>query len=139
CEVRLSSFVVRLHDPSTADNFVATVEDRCLAWSDRSLRFVKNDTCPCVGKWMDRRGSRVMTIADFNVGADRFRRLIERDPVDALRDKLRRLKFVRLADDDLILCAFDLNNVQRLLVRDTEATSLTDRVSMNSRMLANRL
>ena len=60
---------------------------------------------------MDRRGGRIVAIANFNLRSDRLSRLIKRDPVHAFREKLDRLKLFDVADDDLVPGPLDLNDV----------------------------
>ena len=72
-----------------------------------------------------------MPVADLYVGTYRSGRLVERNPIHTLRNKLDRFQALRFADDDLILCTLDLHDVERLLVGDAQAPTLADRVAMN--------
>src|SRR4030095_4991269 len=79
-----------------------------------------------------RRG--IVTVSNFHICTNGFGRLVERDPIDSLRNKLARLQALHFTDDDLVFRTLDPHDVERFLMCDAEASTLPDRVTVNPGM-----
>src|SRR5690606_10534808 len=129
CSVVSSSRAGRIPaDPPAPNNLFARlriVKDRRLPRRDGTLRLVKDDAGPCIRQCRDRRRCWVMSVTHLDQGPNGFGRLVKGHPVHALGGKFAALQLPRLPDDYLVPCPLDLHNIERLLMRDPQAATLS--------------
>jgi len=120
CRLLPAVCLLALHDPSTTDDFVATIKHGRLTGGDRSLRLIKLDPRARIRQRSYSRGRGGMAIANAHFRAHRLARIIQSDPVDAGRREFVAQQLFLMSGDDPVLHRIDADDIQGLRFGDAE-------------------